>query len=126
MVAAVAAPILSPPEDDGFPLSTYPMFSRARSQVTSVSTAVGYGEGGERLGLSPTVIGGTREVIQASTTVAQEVAAGTVEEFCREVLSRAPGEVTAVEIVTETYDVIAYFDGATDPQQRDVHARCAA
>lgn len=121
---ATLAPILGPPEDDGFPLSTYPMFSRPRAQVTSLSTAVGYRTDGERLELSPTVIGGTREVIQASTTVAQEIAAGTGDRFCREVLDRAPQDVATVEIVTETYDVVAYFDGTTEPQQRAVHARC--
>lgn len=124
MVVAVAAPILGPPEEDGFPLSTYPMFSRARAQVTSLSTAVGYGPGGDRIDLSPSVIGGTREVIQASTTVAREVAAGTADTFCEEVLGRAPTDIAVVEIVTETYDVLEYFDGAEEPQQRDVHARC--
>ena len=124
LVLAVAAPILGPPGEDSFPLSTYPMFSRARAQVTSLSTAAGFDAGGERLDLSPTVIGGTREVIQASTTVAREVAAGTGERFCREVLGRAPDDVAVIEIVTETYDVVAYFDGDTRPQERDVHARC--
>ena len=39
-------------------------------------------------------------------------------------LAEAPGAVVAVEIVTETYDVIAYFDGDREPLARTVHARC--
>lgn len=124
MIVAVAFPIAGPTDGDGFPLSTYPMFSRPLAHVTSQSTAIAFDRNGDRVALTPAMIGGTREIIQASTTADQEVASGTTARFCREVLERAPPQVTAVEIVTETYDVVAYFDGATEPQRRTVHARC--
>ena len=124
VVLLVAAPVVRSPGDDSFPLSTYPMFSLARPQETTVSSAAGYDAAGERVRLAPTVVGGTREVIQAAGTVAQAIGAGSSDELCREVLEKASGDVVAVEIVTETYDVIAYFDGQEEPLQRTVHARC--
>jgi len=124
IVLLVAAPVVGSPADDSFPLSTYPMFSRARPQETSVSSAAGYNAAGDRLTLPPTVVGGTREVIQAAGTIVQAIGAGTTEDLCREVMAKAPDEVVAIEIVTETYDVIAYFDGTKEPLQRTVHARC--
>ena len=124
IVLLVAAPAVRPPSDDSFPLSTYPMFSLARPQQTTVSSAAGFDAAGTRLRLSPRVVGGTVEVIQAVGTVAQAIGAGTTVELCREVLAEAPDAVVAVEIVTETYDVIAYFDGDEDPLASTVHARC--
>lgn len=124
LVLLVAAPVLRSPTDDSFPLSTYPMFSLARPAETTVSSAVGFDGADTRLTLSPRVVGGTGEVIQAAGTVIQAINAGTSSALCREVLSKAPEEVVAIEIVTETYDVVAYFDGDEEPAQRTVHARC--
>lgn len=120
----VAAPVLRSPADDSFPLSTYPMFSLARPAETTVSSAVGYDQSDNRLTLSPRVVGGTGEVIQAAGTVIQAINAGTSDALCREVLAKASEDVVTIEIVTETYDVVAYFDGDEDPVQRTVHARC--
>lgn len=124
VVLLVAAPVVRSPADDSFPLSTYPMFSLARPQETTVSSAAGYDSAGQRITLAPTVVGGTREVIQAAGTVIQAIRSQSTDELCREVLAQADAEVVAVEIVTETYDVIAYFDGQEEPLQRTVHARC--
>jgi hypothetical protein len=126
IVLLVAAPVARPPVDDSFPLSTYPMFSWSRPQETTVSSAAGYDAAGGRLRLSPMVVGGTREVIQAAGTVAQAINTGAAAALCREVLAGAPGQVVAVEIVTEIYDVIAYFEGDEDPRRRTVHARCGS
>jgi hypothetical protein len=124
VVLLVAAPVVRSPGNDSFPLSTYPMFSLARPQQTTVSSAAGYDSAGRRITLSPTVVGGTREVIQAAGTVVQAIRSGSSDELCREVLDKANTQVVAVEIVTEVYDVIAYFDGDEAPVQRTVHARC--
>ena len=124
IVLLAAAPVVRSPADDSFPLSTYPMFSLARAQETTVSSAAGFDAAGLRLRLSPRVVGGTGEVIQAAGTVAQAIRNGTSEALCREVLAEAPAAVVTVEIVTETYDVIAYFDGEEEPLDRTVHARC--
>ncbi|MBT8165688.1 MAG: hypothetical protein KJO97_09065 [Acidimicrobiia bacterium] len=124
IVVLAAAPVVRSPADDSFPLSTYPMFSLARPQETTVSSAAGFDAAGTRLRLSPRVVGGTGEVIQAAGTVGQAIGAGTTDDLCREVLAEAPDDVVAVEIVTETYDVIAYFDGDEEPLERVVHSRC--
>ena len=124
MVALVAYPALRSPADDSFPLSTYPMFSLARPAETSVNTAVGFDASARRVTLSPRIIGGTVEVIQAAGTVAQAIRSGETFELCQEVLDKAPPSVVAVEIVTETYDVVGYFDGDEDPISRTVHTRC--
>ncbi|MBT8216651.1 MAG: hypothetical protein KJO17_07380 [Acidimicrobiia bacterium] len=124
VIVLVAAPAFGSPDRDSFPLSTYPMFSLARPAETTVSTAVGFRADGERLTLSPRTISGTREVIQAAGTVAQAISSGTADALCREILTGAPATVAAIEIVTERYDVVAYFDGATAPLERTVHARC--
>lgn len=126
VIVLVAAPAFGSPARDSFPLSTYPMFSLARPAETTVSTAVGFGSDGERMTLSPRTISGTREVIQAAGTVAQAISSGTADELCREILAGAPSTVATIEIVTERYDVVAYFDGATEPLERAVHARCGS
>jgi hypothetical protein len=124
IVALVAYPALRSPADDSFPLSTYPMFSLARPAETTVSSAAGFDAAGQRVTLSPRVVGGTAEVIQAAGTIGQAISAGSTEALCSEVLAKAPHAVVAVEIVTETYDVVGYFDGDEAPIRRTVHARC--
>jgi hypothetical protein len=124
IVLLAAAPVVRSPAEDSFPLSTYPMFSLARPQETTVNSAAGFDAAGTRVRLSPRVVGGTVEVIQAAGTIVQAIGAGTTADLCREVLAEAPAEVVAVEIVTETYDVIDYFDGDETPRERTVHARC--
>lgn len=123
MVLAVAAPVLGSPFRDSFPLSTYPMFSVARPQQATVNSAVGFDTAGDELTLRPIDIGGTREVIQAAATVSRAISRGEAEDLCREVLTNVP-TAAVIEIVTETYDVIAYFDENEEPLQRIVHARC--
>lgn len=125
MVLAVAAPVLGSPFRDSFPLSTYPMFSVARPQQATVSSAVGFDASGAEVTLRPTDIGGTREVIQAAATISRAISRGEAAELCEEVLSNVPA-AAVVEIVTETFDVIAYFDESEEPLQRIVHARCSS
>lgn len=123
VVVAVAFPVLGSPFRDSFPLSTYPMFSVARPQQAAVNSAVGFDTTGGEITLRPLDIGGTREVIQAAATISRAISRGEAEDLCKEVLRKVPG-ATVIEIVTETYDVIAYFDDDQVPLQRVVHARC--
>ncbi|MPY94074.1 MAG: hypothetical protein GEV08_13730 [Acidimicrobiia bacterium] len=94
--------------------------------------------------LSPQTINGTAEIVQAAAVVSAEVAAGNAARLCREVAARlapAPragpahgqagvvagagaGAVRRVEVVTETYDAVAWFAGERRPQRRVVHADC--
>ena len=116
---------------DGFPLSTYPMFTRDRGRIVDVPSVVvltddGAGADVERL--SPVAIAGTDQVMEAHVAVAAAVRGGpaTSLDLCRHVAAgldeRAPGETVAV--VVERYDSLAWAAGDGIPLARKVVARC--
>ena len=124
MVLVTIWPATTSPPRDSFPLSNYPMFASDRPTTARFDTVVVVGADGSLQRLSPHTIGGTDQVIQAAATVRQAIRAGEADELCAEVA----GRVTAarrVEVVTETYDTVAWFDGDEIPIARDVHAACA-
>ncbi len=123
-VAAVLSPALH--ERDSYPLSTYPMFSYDRGRVATIDTAVGYDTAGARERLSPTLIAGGIEVIHAAVTVTVAIERGDTDALCREIAARARSrdEFVRIEVVSETHDVIAYFDGDDEPTSVVVHASC--
>lgn len=115
---AVAAPALRPDPPDGFPLSSYPMFSSERGARVSLATAVGITGGGEVVRLDPQRIGGGDEVMLAAATVSRAVAAGpeASAQLCREIADRvAVDGVVAVEVRVETYESVAWFSGDRAP-----------
>jgi len=102
------------PTDDGFPLSTYPMFATPRSPEVAMSYALGVSRTGERRYLRPSWIG-SGEVLQAYTIVADAVrgGAGPSQALCRKIAERiaASGddEIATVRIVSgrhDAYDVL--------------------
>jgi hypothetical protein len=113
---------------DSFPLSTFPMFSADIDSTQSIATAVAVRSDGSTVRLVPEVIAGTTIVNQAVTVVADAIASGRADRFCTEIAGRvaagAPTGAVAVEVVTETYDAPAWFDGDRQPVARQVHARC--
>jgi hypothetical protein len=109
---------------DSFPLSNYPMFASDRPAQASFRTVVGVDASGSPVRLSPADIGGTDQVIQAAATVGRAIADGEADQLCAEVADRVGADVVAVEVVTERYDTIAWFDGHETPAERVVHARC--
>jgi hypothetical protein len=113
---------------DSFPLSTLPMFSAAIDSTQSIDTAVAVGPDGSISRLEPALIGGTTVVNQAVTVVRDAIGAGRVDALCATIAQRVgadgPPGATAVEVVTETYDAPAWFDGNRTPVNRFVHARC--
>src|SRR5262245_52091325 len=128
-VAAVLSPLLWDESRDSYPVSTYPMFARDHGRVRAYATVVGVRDGGEVERLSPETIAGTREPVQAAETVVREVRRGHAAALCDDVAARittrgSNDELDSIEVVTETYDVLAYFDGQTEPEQRLVHATC--
>lgn len=126
VAGVVAAPAVWPHAADGFPISTYPMFTSERGRVIAVDTAVVV-RGQRRERLSPDVIGGTDEVVLAAATVSNAIAAGpdALAALCAEIAHRVRGPGT-VEIVTETHDAIALLRDGADPTDVRVHERCAA
>jgi hypothetical protein len=111
---------------DSYPLSTYPMFSTRRTAVSTVNTAVAVGDGVDRL--SPELIAATDEVIQAAATVSDAIARGETDALCEDIAARVatggPTGATAIEVVSERFDAVAWYDGNRQPLGRVVHARC--
>ena len=113
---------------DSFPLSTFPMFSSRRTSTERVDTAVAVLADGSVRRLSPERIGGTDEVILAGATVSRAVASGGAAGLCAEIAARVaaggPSGAVRVEVVSETFDAVAWYDGRRDPLARTVHADC--
>ena len=119
--ALLAVPLLIGTRYDSYPLSTYPMFAGDRDRVASVSTVVAEGER-----LSSQVIGGTDEPMLAAESVVDAIRADATAALCAEVAARAasdhPG--ATLEVVTERYDTLAWFDDQRTPIERTVWATC--
>jgi len=125
--AAVLIPLVRAPAQDSFPLSTYPMFTATREPVASVDVVAGVTAGGDDTRLSPDVIAGTDEVIQAAALVGRAVRAGPGQtgQLCRDVASRVGDPaVVGIEVRTDAYDTVAWFRGHREPLESHLHARC--
>ena len=114
--------------EDSFPLSTYPMFSWSLDATVPVDAVVGRTAGGAEVRLSPALIGGTDEVIQAGAAVRAAIRSGPAasQELCRQVAARLAGSdaVAEVEVRTDVVDAVAWFRGDRAPRPRSVHATC--
>jgi hypothetical protein len=115
MIAAVLEPLVRKPYDDGFPLSTYPMFASKRPTVMTLSYALGEGRGGERVVLSPKLVG-TGEVLQAMRVFDRAVGRGRDEmlSLCKSIAARVAVDptrpnVTAIRIMTGTHNSLDYL-----------------
>jgi hypothetical protein len=114
---------------DSLPLSTYPMFASTRSRTEPVDTAVVVTADGTVHRLAPRLLAATDEVILAGVTVGDAIRAGTTPSLCaamaRRVADEEPGwNPGTVEVVTETYDAVRWFEGDRSPVGRRVHATC--
>jgi len=124
-VVIVAAPAVT--GRDSFPLSDYPMFANDRGRESTIATAVGVTTEGGRTRLSPELIGGTDEPVLAAATATRATATTTgAASLCNDIAERAAGreDIRAIEIVTERYDTVAYFESDKEPETTTVHARC--
>ncbi|MCA9650101.1 MAG: hypothetical protein H6712_18370 [Myxococcales bacterium] len=129
LLLAIVWPMLREPREDDFPLSTYPMFSygreRARAEIVHV---VGFSREGRHRPVPPELLG-TEEVMQAHQTVRVAIRRGHADELCQRAAQRVraePGfeDLEQLEVRTDFYESIAYFDGDTKPRATRVHARC--
>jgi hypothetical protein len=132
IVAAVAWPglqwLVDDRPSDGFPISTYPMFTRDPGRIVELPTVVAVGSDGSVERLSPQAIAGTDQVIQASVAVRTAVAdgPGAARALCREAAGRVSGPAT-LEVVIERHDAIAWSaDSATEPVDRQTVVSCEA
>jgi hypothetical protein len=128
MLAAVLWPMVR--KTDGFPLSNYPMFSRARKAEAQVFHVVAFSSHGEHRPVSPSLLG-TEEVMQASQAARIAFRRGAVAsmELCREVASRVVADqrwkdIESLEVREDVFDTIAYWEGDRKPRRTRVRARC--
>lgn len=131
LLLLMLAPLLRRPPVDSFPLSTYPMFSWGRHDArTAVERAVGVDSRGGRRPIPPRLVG-SEEVLQAKATLAQSIRQGAraARALCRGIASRVAAQdgyadVVAVEIRTDTFDAVAFFEGQEAPIDSKLHATC--
>src|SRR6185503_17432588 len=85
---AVLSPLFFSGTADSFPLSTYPMFARARGQPT-LYTVVARAASGREYRLPPALLG-TKEVLQAKVLIQRSVEAGpeAVARLCEDTAAR--------------------------------------
>jgi hypothetical protein len=112
LVAITLSPVLRDnPYDDGFPLSTYPMFASARGPSHRMSYALGLTRSGERRTLSPR-LAGSLEVLQAYRNIEQAVAGGrgAQQKLCRAIADRVRDagdeDIVTVRIVNAKHDAL--------------------
>jgi hypothetical protein len=134
MTCLVLWPAFRDPPRDSFPLSNYPMFSYGRPDpMLTMPHALGVHADGARIPLSPSISAGTYEVLQSMMTIDAAINGGpqTSATLCHEIAERIAesadddlADVESVEIARSTFDCVAYFEGETEPKQRQVHMRC--
>lgn len=114
LIGATLSPLARKPADDGFPLSTYPMFAWRRPTKLTMSYPLGVTAQGPRY-LSPGVVG-SFEVLQARAIVERAVAKGGKElaMLCDRIAARVAmtprfADVTAIRIVTGNHDAVEFL-----------------
>ncbi|MGK3965458.1 hypothetical protein WMF38_14935 [Sorangium sp. So ce118] len=131
LLLLMLAPLFRRPPVDSFPLSTYPMFSWGRHDArTTVERAVGVDSRGGRRPIPPRLVG-SEEVLQAKATLAHSIRQGAraTRALCRGIAARVAeqsgqADLVSVEIRTDTFDAVAFFEGQEAPIDSKLHATC--
>jgi hypothetical protein len=112
LIGATLEPVLRAPDDDGFPLSTFPMFAAPRPAQVAMSYARGVTEGGGLRVLALDHLG-TGEVMQAFSLLQRASGAGLRVRLalCAAIATRVAADaawkdVVAIEFVAGTYDAV--------------------
>lgn len=115
MIAVTLEPLVRKPYDDGFPLSTYPMFATKRQTVQTFHYALGVTGDGKRRTLSPALVG-SGEVLQALQVIEHAVGGGkgTQRSLCEKIATRVASDedfndVVVIRLVTGTHDAVSYL-----------------
>lgn len=126
LLAALVWPVVT--NTDGYPLSTYPMYSRARGTAVDFVVANGLGPSGERRRLSLELIGQSDDPLVVAGELRAAVREGRADRRCsaiaRRVAETAGLEVETIEVVTERHDTIALVLDEESLLSRTEHARC--
>ncbi len=132
MTAAVVAALVAPValDRDGFPLSTYPMYSRARGDRVTFATAQAVDPDGVASTLTLGVIGESDDPLVVAGELRDAIGDGRAAQRCVDIAERAarwdglPRSTVAIEVVTERHDVVAQVEDGNSLVDRTVHARC--
>lgn len=115
LVGATLSPLVRDPVDDGFPLSTYPMFAWKRPTKLTMSYAIGETDRGERRYLTPRVVG-SGEVLQARAIVERAATKGGKElaAFCQKIAGNVARldrfrDVVRIRVMSGTHESIEFL-----------------
>jgi hypothetical protein len=128
VIGALVAPVVA--DNDGFPLSTYPMYSRARGDAVTFATAQAVDPDGEVSTLTLAVIGDSDDPLIVAGELRDAIRGDRALERCNEIAQRASEwsglalGATTVEVVTERHDVVVQVEGGDSLLDRTVHASC--
>ncbi len=129
VAGALIAPVML--DRDGFPLSTYLMYSRARGDAVTFATAQAVGADGTTSALTLGIVGDSDDPLIVAGELRDAIGDGRARQRCEEIAARAQGwdglpsgvDVT-IEVVTERHDVVAQVQGEASLLERTVHASC--
>ena len=128
VVGALMVPVML--NRDGFPLSTYPMYSSARGDAVTFATAQAVDANGVTSTLTLGVIGDSDDPLIVAGELRDAIRDGRAHERCEEISGRAaawgglPADSTSIEVVTERHDVVVQVEGGQSLIARTVHASC--
>jgi hypothetical protein len=129
LVLVAASPLLRNPLDDGFPLSTFPMFAEPLAQPVFHS-AEGVRADRSRVMLPPEAIanGAAMQAVQTLQT-AHGQGRHALRQLCERIARQLPQnpkwrDVQRVEIASARYDPVAYFVSGPAPSERNVLHKC--
>ena len=129
VVGALVAPVVL--DRDGFPLSTYPMYSRSRGDAVTFATAQAVDASGMATALTLAVIGDSDDPLIVAGELRDAIRDGRAQQRCLEIAVRAaewdglPPDTATIDVVTERHDVVAQVEGESSLLDRTVHASCA-
>ena len=131
LLGALIYPLQTDPPRDSFPLSTFPMFSKARPAFITLDHVVGISADRKTTEPIPPELVASGEVLQTKVAIRNTVRRGrrAARELCQEVKARVATEpslawVDWIEVRTDRYQVAGYFTGARKPVWTRKHARC--
>ena len=128
VLAALLSPLVR--GQDGFPLSNYPMFAEPRDTAVKIRHVIGVTADDRVRPLPPRVLG-TDEIMQANQIALfasknRKRAAELCTRTAAELATRGDDwqDVVRVEVRTDEYDAIRYWQGDRAPLRSRVHAEC--
>ena len=116
-------------DTDDLPLSTYPMYSRARQAEVDFVTAHGVDADGAVVPLGLDVIGASDDPLIVAGELRAAIRGGRADDRCEEIWQRvltgqAEAPTWTIRVVTERHDVIDHTADRPSLRSRTVHAEC--